>query len=258
MASKTVGHAEIDQQHELLDNSVEQLESFCPDVGHSPDATCSQCSTLKRKHCISKLDSISDELMVFLAGHSAYEEKLMELLPNTPTCQAHIKAHTNAHQGIMRRLKLILSASSKESPRDKSILISSVVRDWLGNQSKLFDARLVSLGKFDSTQVDLDSELVTMLDQFVFPNRPKMSKSSLKISVAQQADKTRVRSRFESLSPAQQRVFWLVVSGKSNNEICSTLNVSVNTIKTHRSAIFHKMDVRSVLELVNQAYFLSR
>lgn len=258
MASKPVGHAEIDQQHELLDSTVEQLASLCPDAVGNYDATCGSCGAFKKKNCNSNLKSLSDELMVFLAGHSAYEEKLMELLPNTSICQSHIKAHKAAHQGILKRLKQTLSTSSKDNPREVGNLMSGFVREWLGDHSKLFDTRLVSLGKFDTTQVDLDSELVDMLDQYVFPNRPKSSRSSSKISVEQQANVTKTRSRFESLSPAQQRVFWLVISGKTNLEIGNILSVSVNTIKSHRAAIFQKMDVKSVVELINQANFLSR
>ena len=47
-----------------------------------------------------------------------------------------------------------------------------------------------------------------------------------------------------------------MVSGKSNPEICSELGVSINTVKTHRAAIFQKMDVKTVLELVKKADIL--
>jgi DNA-binding CsgD family transcriptional regulator len=92
-----------------------------------------------------------------------------------------------------------------------------------------------------------------MLDEYVFPNRPTRSKAPLRGSVALQGEKLEVRGCFETLSPAQRQVFWLVIGGKTNREIGSTLSVSVNTIKTHRAAIFHKMDVKSVLELVKKA-----
>jgi DNA-binding CsgD family transcriptional regulator len=68
--------------------------------------------------------------------------------------------------------------------------------------------------------------------------------------------KLEVRGRFESLSPAQRRVFWLVFGGKTNREIGNELGISVNTIKTHRAAIFQKMDVKSLLELVKKADLL--
>lgn len=128
-----------------------------------------------------------------------------------------------------------------------------VVGDWLGDHSNLFDTRLVHLGKSDLPKVDFDSELVTMLDQHVFPNRPTKSRATHGTSAELRGKKLEIRGRFESLSPAQRQVFWLVVGGKGNREIADELHVSVNTVKTHRAAVFQKMDVKSALELVKRA-----
>ncbi|MFA6013940.1 MAG: LuxR C-terminal-related transcriptional regulator [Gallionellaceae bacterium] len=256
MTINLTGHAEIDQQHELLDSTVGRLASFCSEAMHNLDATCDGCNTFKQKRCGSALTSIASDLTAFLAGHAAYEEKMMELLPITPSCQTHVKAHKSAHEGIANQLKKLSLQIAKESPRDVSILMKRIVGDWLGDHCTLFDTRLVRLGKFDLTKVDFDGELVTMLDEYVFPNRPTRSKASLSVSVALQGKKLEVRGRFESLSPTQRQIFWLVIGGNTNREIAGTLSVSVNTIKTHRAAIFHKMDVKSVLELVKKANLL--
>lgn len=253
MALNLTGHAEIDLQHELLDNSVAQLASFCSEASHNADASCEGCNPFKQKCCRSDLALLANELTAFLSGHSAYEEKMMELLPNTLICQEHVKAHKSAHEGIDKQLKKFSSQIASDNPREVSILMRRTVGDWLGHHSTLFDARLVHLGKFDKTKIDFDGELVAMLDQYVFPNRPTKLKSSLTSRAAFQGKKLEVRGRFESLSPAQRQVFWLVIAGKTNREIGSTLNVSVNTIKTHRAAIFQRMDVKSVLELVKKA-----
>jgi len=177
----------------------------------------------------------------------------MELLPKTPICQEHVKAHKSAHEGIAKQLKKFSAHIVDGSPRDVSEQMTSTVSHWLGDHCRLFDTRLVRLGRFDETKVDFDSELVTMLDKYVFPNRPTKLKSSLSSSAELQGKKLEVRGRFESLSPAQRHVFWLVVAGKSNRVIAETLGVSVNTIKTHRAAIFQRMDVKSALELVKKA-----
>jgi DNA-binding CsgD family transcriptional regulator/hemerythrin len=211
---------------------------------------------MKQKHCRSMLASIAGELTAFLAGHSAYEEKMMELLPSTPTCLAHVKAHKAAHDGIAKQLKKLLFLVAEERPRDVSTRIWRVLGDWLGDHSTLFDTQLVRFRKSDFPKTNFDSELVTMLDQHVFPNRPTRSKVSSIASVAFQGKKLEVRGCFESLSPAQCQVFWLVLAGKTNREIGNALGVSVNTIKTHRAAIFQKMDVKSVLELVKKADLL--
>lgn len=253
MAIILTGHAEIDQQHELLDSTVGRLAFFCSEAEHKPDVACDGCSAVKQKHCRSILTAIAGELAAFLAGHSAYEEKMMELLPDTPSCQAHVKAHKAAHEGIAKQLKKLSLRVADDSPREVGLLIMRVVGDWLGDHSMLFDTRLVRLGKSDLPRIDFDSELVTMLDQHVFPNRPTQSKASVGTRAALSGKKLEVRGRFESLSPAQRQVFWWVVSGKTNRDIGNALGVSVNTIKTHRAAIFQKMDVKSVLELVKKA-----
>ena len=248
------GHAEIDHQHELLESSLGRLSSFCSEVGLKPDIKCGDCSPVKQKHCRSAVASITGELGAFLAGHSAYEEKMMELLPPTPSCQAHIKAHKAAHDGIEKQLKKLGSqVADDSSPRDVGALILSVVGDWLGNHSNHFDARLVNLGNQGSSKFDFDSELVTMLDRHVFPNRPTRLRGNSGTAVALRGKKLEVRGRFETLSPAQRAVFWLVVGGKTNRDIADELNVSINTIKTHRAAVFQKMDVTTALELVKKA-----
>lgn len=253
MSLYLTGHAEIDQQHELLDSSVGRLATICSEAKHNPSATCEGCNAFKQKRCSAALALIAKELTACLSGHAAYEEKMMELLPDTPICQEHVKAHKSAHEGIAKQLKKFSALIASESPRAVSNLMSRTVGDWLQNHSTLFDSRLINLGKFDETKVDFDGELVTMLDQYVFPNRPTKLKSSRGSSVALQGKKLEVRGRFESLSPAQRQVFWLVVAGKTNREIGDTLNVSINTIKTHRAAIFQRMDVKSALELVKKA-----
>lgn len=256
MTLNLTGHAEIDLQHELLDSTVGRLAFFCSESAHRPDASCNQCDAVKQKHCRTVLASISDELTAFLAGHSAYEEKMMELLPETPNCQNHVTAHKAAHEGIAKQLKKISMQTASENPRDVGAVIMRVVGDWLSDHCTLFDTRLVDLGKPNLPKIDFDSELVKMLDQHVFPNRPTKLKASAGNTEELREKKLAVRGRFESLSPAQGQVFRLVVSGKTNPEISNTLGISVNTVKTHRAAIFQKMDVSSVLELVKKVDLL--
>lgn len=247
------GHAEIDEQHEMLESALGRLAVFCSEAADRPDITCDACNPIKQKHCRSLLSSIADDLGATLAGHSAYEEKMMELLPPTPSCQSHVKAHKAAHEGIVKQLKKFSSRVADESsPRNVGALITRVVGEWLSDHSSHFDARLVSLGNQASRKIDFDSELVAMLDRHVFPNRPMKSKGASG-SPSARGTKLEVRGRFESLSPAQRAVFWLVVGGRSNPEIAEELGISVNTVKTHRAAVFQKMDVTTALELVKKA-----
>ena len=56
------GHAEIDQQHELLESAVGRLAVFCSEAADHPDITCSACNPLKQKHCRTVLASIAGDL----------------------------------------------------------------------------------------------------------------------------------------------------------------------------------------------------
>ena len=86
----TTGHAEIDQQHELLDHMVEQLADFCSEAEKVAEPACSHCPALKSRHCSNTLAAITSELMAFLQGHAVYEEKMMDLLPATPSCLSEL------------------------------------------------------------------------------------------------------------------------------------------------------------------------
>lgn len=250
MTITKTGNAEIDQQHEILDTMVAELESLCLDAGQSPDTLCHECC--QQKLCQTRLSAMVDRLGAFLAGHATYEERMMELLPDTPTCQSHVKAHKAAHQGLAKQLRKLGVQVSSDTPRAASTEVWRILGDWLGDHSSLFDNRLVRMTKSASPEIDFDSELVIMLDRHVFPNRPTAPKASKEGGSARQKAKVEIRGRIESLSPTQKNVFWLVVGGKKNREIAEELGITVNTVKTHRAAIFSKMDVSSVVELVKK------
>ncbi len=250
MAIHHTGNAEIDQQHAILDTMVEQLRSFCQVSASQAEVRCSDCPPATERACGAILDSLSNQLSAFLIGHATYEERMMELLPDTPVCQAHIKAHKAAHEGIARQLKRLAVQVDSEDPRTASLTLWQLMGDWLGDHAALFDNRLVRLGKAAAPEIDFDAELVEMLDQHVFPNRPTARSQGRQAAVQRQ--RLEVRGRFESLTASQRKVFWLIVAGRKNLEIAQALEISVNTVKTHRSAIFQKFEVSSVIELVKK------
>jgi len=59
-----------------------------------------------------------------------------------------------------------------------------------------------------------------------------------------------IRARLELLTPRQREVCELMAVGLMNKQIADRLGASINTIKTHRTDIFRKMGVRSLLDLV--------
>lgn len=67
-----------------------------------------------------------------------------------------------------------------------------------------------------------------------------------------------LRARFHSLTPRQREVCRLMVQGMMSKQIADRLGASINTIKTHRTEIFRKMNARSLVDLVHQVDLIDR
>jgi len=57
----------------------------------------------------------------------------------------------------------------------------------------------------------------------------------------------------KELSPREREILQLVAEGMSTKEIAGILNVSAKTVETHRANIMHKLNFRSLAELVRYA-----
>jgi FixJ family two-component response regulator len=62
-----------------------------------------------------------------------------------------------------------------------------------------------------------------------------------------------VRRCHDTLTPREQEVMALVVSGLMNKQIAGKLGLSEITVKVHRASIMRKMNAKSLAELVRQA-----
>jgi FixJ family two-component response regulator len=61
---------------------------------------------------------------------------------------------------------------------------------------------------------------------------------------------SRMRHRFETLSPREREVMLLVTSGKMNKQVAGDLGISEITVKIHRGAAMRKMEARTLTDLV--------
>jgi len=66
-----------------------------------------------------------------------------------------------------------------------------------------------------------------------------------------------LRSRYESLTPREQQVMGLVISGLLNKQIGGELGISEITVKAHRGQVMRKMAAGSLPDLVRMATRLS-
>jgi len=69
--------------------------------------------------------------------------------------------------------------------------------------------------------------------------------------LAQEAELRTLRDRYASLTPREQEVMALVVTGLLNKQVGGELGISEITVKAHRGRMMEKMQARSLADLVN-------
>ena len=69
----------------------------------------------------------------------------------------------------------------------------------------------------------------------------------------QQSEIHDLQERYHALTPREQQVMALVVSGMLNKQIASEIGASKATVKIHRGNAMHKMQAGSVVDLVRMA-----
>jgi FixJ family two-component response regulator len=74
-----------------------------------------------------------------------------------------------------------------------------------------------------------------------------------RLAHAQEAELQVIRNRYASLTPREQEVMALVVSGLLNKQVGGELGISEITVKAHRGQVMQKMKANSVADLVKMA-----
>jgi len=86
-----------------------------------------------------------------------------------------------------------------------------------------------------------DQELIDLIYLAIEKNRQERQ---------DQAELKTIAQRLESLTAREHDVLVLVTAGKLNKQIAFKLDISENTVKTHRARVMRKMETESLAELV--------
>jgi FixJ family two-component response regulator len=86
--------------------------------------------------------------------------------------------------------------------------------------------------------------------------RAALERSQVALSL--EAEIRVLRDRYASLSPREQQVMALVVSGLLNKQVGGELGISEITVKAHRGKVMQKMKANSLADLVKMAARLRR
>jgi FixJ family two-component response regulator len=89
-----------------------------------------------------------------------------------------------------------------------------------------------------------DDVLLTAVEQALERSRASLDRES---------ELRALRDRYTSLSRREREVMELVVSGLMNKQIGFELGISEITVKAHRGRVMHKMEARSLADLVTMA-----
>ena len=74
-----------------------------------------------------------------------------------------------------------------------------------------------------------------------------------RLARAHEVEMSELRDRYASLTPREQQVMALVVSGLLNKQVGGELGISEITVKAHRGQVMQKMKANSVADLVKMA-----
>ena len=68
-----------------------------------------------------------------------------------------------------------------------------------------------------------------------------------------EAELSELQQRLRTLTPREQEVLPLVISGRLNKQVATEINASEATVKVHRSRLMGKMGAHSIADLVRMA-----
>ncbi len=100
----------------------------------------------------------------------------------------------------------------------------------------------------DTADVDLNRAVQVVAQRKPFFS-PTIAKTLLE-DYMRQLQQRGLQDSYDLLTDREKEVLQLLAEGKSNKDVASTLNLSPNTVETHRTRIMQKLDLHSSADIV--------
>src|SRR5215475_11214797 len=100
----------------------------------------------------------------------------------------------------------------------------------------------------DNAEVDLERAV-----RVVAQGKPYFSPAianTLLEDYMRQMQQRRLQDSYDLLTEREKEILQLLAEGKSNKDVATLLNLSLNTVETHRTRIMQKLDLHSTAEIV--------
>jgi len=180
-------------------------------------------SSILQQALLALLDGATDDIRFVTAPHAM---SLDETLPRIVLCDA---PRLNVYSEVgCETAKLILIDTGQTKEQVLSLLLSYPIDGVIASDSDL-PLLIKALRVVDSGQVWIDNSLLKLL--------------------LQQAENQTQQNR-ENLSKKERDIVVLISQGCRNREIATRLFISEQTVKTHLSRIFRKLNISTRTQLI--------
>jgi len=97
---------------------------------------------------------------------------------------------------------------------------------------------------------DAASELVRAVEA-IARRKPFVSPDVMEVIVRGLAESGKTVEH--NLTPRERQILKLLAAGRANKDVATTLGLSIKTVEAHRANLMHKLDLRSLTELIHFA-----
>jgi two-component system, NarL family, response regulator NreC len=100
----------------------------------------------------------------------------------------------------------------------------------------------------ENADVDLDDAVISVARGKPFFS-PAIANTLLE-DYMRQLQQRGLHDSYDLLTDREKEILQLLAEGKSNKDVATALNLSTNTVETHRTRIMQKLDLHSVAEII--------